>query len=169
MNAAEKANAKDRGKQFHHTVCTSILGKHIGNMYYKTCWDDAPVTAQDLLSDFDKAIDKLKAQSDPQNYAGDRVAITVDSIITNYGGLTEEQGGICRPDQINEDMMAKVALVIPADQAINLVKECGFKAHRSAINVFFKDFATRHPECVDILRSNIRISKAQENMPTKKK
>ena len=162
MNAAEKAGARERGKQFHHLVCSSVLGKHVGNSYYKACWDDAPVTAQDLLNNPEAAIAKLRDQSDPKNYMGDRVAVTVESIISNYGGLTTEQGGECKNDQIDEDLMAKVALVIPADQAINLIRECGFKAHRASMNTFLKDFTTRHPYAVEILRSNIKINKPVE-------
>lgn len=167
MNAAEKAGAKAMGKQFHHIVCASILGKHIGNMYFKTCWDDAPVTAHDLITDTERALEKLKKQSDPSNYMGDRVAITVDSIIANYGGLPESKGGTCQPDQIDEDLMAQVAEIIPADQSVNLIKECGFKAHRSSINTFLKEFMERHPNCFNVLKANIRISKVVDQ-PKKK-
>lgn len=171
MNAAEKAGARDRGKQFHHMICSSILGKHIGNAYYKVCWDDAPVTAQDLINNAETALAKLKEQSSPKTYQGDRVAVTVESIIANYGGLSEKNGGKCKADQIDEDLMAQVATIIPSDQAINLIRECGFKGHKDSggMNNFLKGFMERHTDCVDILRSNIKISKVTDAKTTPKK
>src|SRR5690606_33631831 len=83
LNAAEIAGASNHPskQQTHRIICQSILGKHIGNEYWKSCWDDAPVLASDLLTDFDKAIAKLKSQSESGNsYAGDKIAVTVDSI-----------------------------------------------------------------------------------------
>lgn len=159
LNASELSlermgNLKTR--QLHRIVVTSILGKDIGNEYHKFCYDSAPVTAQDLLKDSRAALKRLEDQSDPSKYQGDMIAATVESIEKHYGGLKKD----CKPDQVDEDLMAEVAKIIPADHAVNLIKSCGYKQSKGQITVFFKEFSSRHPELVKILKDNIKISRA---------
>jgi len=167
LNAAEMSGARE-GRQLHRIICQSILGKHVGNEYWKSCWDDAPVTAADILNNHSSAIKKLKEQSKPETYQGDRIAITVESIIQQYGGWYQGQKGADGKEiaedktMISEKVMAEIASIIPSDQAVNLIKECGYKAYKGQITNFFKEFTVRHPECVDVLRANIRINRATE-------
>ena len=168
VNAAEKAGASsDESKRaFHRVICQAILGKHIGNEYWKTCWDDAPILAGDLLDNLDKSLKKLKTQASSGNtYAGDKVAITVDSIIENYGGWYEgrtKDGAAWANEEgtIDEPTMVAVATLIPSDQAVNLIKGCGLRVHRGRIQSYFKDFAKRNPECVKIMRDHIKLDRA---------
>lgn len=168
MNAAELAGASDADfkQQLHRIICQSILGKHIGNEYWKTCWDDAPILAADLLRDLEGSLKKLEEQSEKgQSYAGDKVAVTVDSITENYGGWFEgfkdKDGRQVERDTdlIDEETMVAVAKIIPSDQAVNLIKNCGFKVYGYKTTSYFKEFQKRHPEVVDIMRSNIRIQR----------
>ena len=168
LNAAELSGASDSDykQQMHRIICQSILGKHVGNEYWKTCWDDAPVLANDLLKDFDAAIQKLKSQSTKgDSYAGDKINQTVDSIIENYGGWYEGAKNadgnelVQNDDLIDEETMVAVAKIIPSDQALNLIKDCGYKIHKHKTTSYFKDFQKRHPECVDIMRSHIRVQR----------
>jgi hypothetical protein len=154
INAAEMSDIHS-SRQLHRLVVSSILGKDIGNEYHKYCYDQAPVTAEDLVKDKSAALKKLKEQSDPDSYKGDLIAATVESIVKNYGGLTKD----CKTNQIDEETMAAVAKIIPADHAVNLIKECGFKQSKGQISSFFKDFVSRHPELVQVLKDNIKISK----------
>lgn len=159
LNAAMQAGAKDQGRAFHRLVCQSALGKHIGNEFWKTCWDDAPVVASDLLTNKAASIAKLKKQckqTKNSNYEGDKIAVTVESIVEHYGGLKDD----CPEGQIDEELMVEVAKIIPSDQAINLIKECGFKSHKGQITTFFTEFVKRHPDCIDILRGNIKLNRA---------
>ena len=114
------------------------------------------MTAQDILKDKVSAFKRLEDQSDPSKYQGDMVAATVESIEKNYGGLTKD----CRADQIDEDTMAEIAKIIPADHAVNLIKNCGYKQSKGQITTFFKEFTSRHPDLVKILKDNIKISRA---------
>lgn len=155
MNAAEKAGVHS-SRALHRLVSISVLGKDIGNQYHKYCYDQAPVSAEDLLKDPTNALARLRAQSDKNNYQGEMIAQTVESIIKHYGGVKEK----CKEGQIDEDTMAEVARTIPSDQAINLVKGCGFKASNGAVLNFFKDFVGRHKDLVHILRDNITINRA---------
>lgn len=162
VNAAEKAGIHN-SRQLHRIVVSSILGKDIGNEYHKFCFEQAPVTAQDILKDRDSAFKRLKAQSDPQTYQGDMIAATVESIEKHYGGLKKN----CKADQIDEDTMAEVAKTIPSDHAVNLIKACGYKQSQGQITQFFKEFSVRHPELVKVLKDNIKISRATGTNKTK--
>lgn len=155
VNAAEKAGV-NKSRQLHRLFVTSILGKDIGNEYHKFCYDSAPVTAADIIKDRSAAFKRLNAQSDPSTYQGDMIAATVESIEKHYGGLKKD----CAKDQIDEDTMAEIAKIIPADHAVNLIKACGYKQSKGQITNFFKEFTQRHPSLVQILKDNIKISRA---------
>jgi hypothetical protein len=163
INAAELAGI-NKNRQLHRLTVQSILGKDIGNEYHKFSFDAAPVTASDILKDKKAAFKRLVDQSDPSKYQGDMIAATVESIEKNYGGLKKD----CKPDQIDEETMAEVAKIIPADHAVNLIKNCGYKQSKGQITAFFKDFTTRHPDLVKVLQDNIKVSRATgANKPTK--
>lgn len=155
VNASERAGIHEN-RQMHRLVVTSILGKDFGSEYHKYCYDQAPVTAEDLLKNKKDALKKLTEQSDVNSYKGDMIAATVESIVKNYGGLPAD----CSAKQISEDLMAEVAKIIPADHAVNLIKECGFKQSKGQITSFFVQFVKRHPELVKVLKDNIKISRA---------
>lgn len=155
VNAAEKAGVH-KNRQLHRLTVCSILGKDIGNEYHKYCYDQAPVTAEDILKNKKDALKKLTEQSDPNSYKGDMIAATVESIVKNYGGLKKD----CKSNQIDEDIMAEVAKIIPSDHAVNLIKECGFKQSKGQITDFFKEFVKRHPELIQILKDNIKVMRA---------
>jgi hypothetical protein len=155
MNAAERAGAANN-RQLHWETCLSVLGKDIGKEYFKFRFDQAPVTAQDLLKDKPAALKRLKQQSSKDDYKGDMISATVESVTKHYGGLKKD----CKADEIDEDTMAEVAKIIPADQAVNLVKQCGFKQAKGQVSTFFKEFGTRHPDLLKILKDNIALDKA---------
>ena len=152
INAAMKADLKNN-RQLHRIVCSSVLGKEIGNEFNKFCYDQAPVTAQDILKNKTKSLKRLEKQCDPNDYKGDMVAMTVESIIKVYGGLKANN------EQIDEHTMVEVARIIPKDQAINLIKGCGFKDSNGQITNFFREFVKRHKDLVDLLRSAITIQR----------
>jgi GTPase SAR1 family protein len=169
LNAAEKAGASDspRKQSMHRIICQSILGKHIGNEYWKTCWDDAPITAADLINDLKKSLAKLKKQSESgDTYAGDKIAVTVDSIVENYGGwyqgLKNKEGEELKHEEgkIDEATMVAVAKMIPADQAVNLIRQCGYKVSRGNATSYVAEFKKRNPDCIDIMKSSIKIDRA---------
>lgn len=155
VNAAERAGVR-KDRQLHRIVVTSILGKDIGNEYHKYCYDQAPVTASDLLKDPKAALSKLREQSDPNNYKGDMISATIESITKAYGGVAAK----CKPDQINEDLMAEVAKIIPSDLAVQLIKACGYKQTSGKMSDFFGEFCKRHPDLVSVLKSNLKLARA---------
>lgn len=157
VNAAELAGVRD-DRRLHRETMISILGKDVGNEYHKFCYDEAPVTHKDLLDNKKQALKRLTDQSDVNNYKGDMIAVTVDSIIQNYSCAIEDKDG-----KVGEDTMAEVAKIIPSDQAINLIKGCGFKQTKGAISTFFKEFVKRHPDLKAVLQQNIKIERAVKN------
>lgn len=155
VNAAEKAGVgKDR--RLHRETMVSILGRDIGNEYHKFCYDEAPVTAKDLIADKSKALDRLQKQSDPNSYKGDMIAVTVESITQYYSCAIEDDAD---KGLVGETTMAEVAKIIPSDQAINLIKQCGFKQSKGSITSFFRDFVQRHPDLTKVLKGNIRLDR----------
>jgi hypothetical protein len=169
MNAAEMAGASDHPskQQMHRVICQSILGKHIGNEYWKSCWDDAPVLAADVLADKTKALKKLEKQAKAgDTYAGDKIAQTVESIIGSYGGWYKDRKDAKGNDfphkdgTIDEPTMVAIAKLIPADHAVNLIKGCGYKVHSGQVASYLREFQKRNPECVDIMRENIKLERA---------
>jgi hypothetical protein len=169
MNAAELAGASSHSSKqsTHRIIAQAILGKHVGNEYWKTCWDDAPILASDILADSVKALAKLKQQSKSgDTYAGDKVAVTVDSIIGSYGGFFSNRK---KPDgsdwshedgTIDEPTMVAIASIIPADHAINLIKGCGYKVHKGQVASYMREFSKRNPQCVDLMRDAIKLDRA---------
>jgi hypothetical protein len=155
VQASERAGVR-KNRQLHRMMVTSILGKDIGNEYHKYCYDQAPVTATELLKDPKAGLAKLKEHSHPDTYKGDMLAATVESITKAYGGAKKD----CTADQVDEDLMADVAKIIPADYAVNLIKQCGFKQTKGRMSDFFNDFCKRHPELIDVLKSNLKLSRA---------
>jgi hypothetical protein len=151
LNAAHAAGALE-DKQMHRQIATAILGKDIGGEFWKFVHDDAPVTASDLIKSKSKALKKLKEQSKPEQYQGDKIAVTVDSIIAAYGGREAKE------DQVSEEVMVEVAKIISSDQAVNLIKSCGLKSHSGNITDFFKEFSQKYPDLLAILKANIKLS-----------
>lgn len=157
VNASENADLSKK-RQMHFMTISSVLGKDIGKEYHKFCFDEAPVLANDLLESKKKALAKLKKQSGGgDSYKGDMVAMTIESIIKNYSCKEEDDNDA---GKIGEKTMAAVAKIIPSDQALNLIKECGWQQSKGSIIKFFKEFTTRHPDLIDVLKSHITVSRS---------
>ncbi len=157
VNTAEIAGI-NKDRLLHRLMATAVLGKDIGRAYHEYCYDQAPVTAQDLLKDKKAAMARLRDHSDKNKYQGDMIAATVDSITKHYGGDPKT----CPVDKVNEDLMAEVAETIPSDQAVTLIKACSYtvaKQHGS-LKEFLKEFIKRHPSLLATIKDNIAISKS---------
>ena len=155
VNAAELAGVRD-DRRLHSETVRSILGKDIGQEYHKYCYEEAPVTAKDLIDDKKNALKRLLKQSDTKTYQGDMIAVTVESIIQHYACTQKDKP---TEGKVGENTMAEVAKTIPSDQAINLIKGCGFKQSGGAITTFFREFVKRHPDLKDILKQNIKVNR----------
>lgn len=156
VEAAEKAGVGENRLLHRETMC-SILGRDIGNEYHKFCYDEAPVVAVDFIKERSKAFKRLEKQSDPSTYKGDMILVTIDSIVQNYSC---KKGDDKVNGKVGEDTMAAVAKIIPSDQAINLIKACGFKQSGGSLTSFFKTFVKRHPSLIGVIKGNIKIDRS---------
>jgi GTPase SAR1 family protein len=153
LNAAHMANVLE-DKQMHRIICQAILGKDIGNEFWRFVHDDSPVTAADIIKSKKKALKKLTEQSKPEAYQGDKISVTIESIVKNYCGLKPEDG------KIDEATMIEVATIISSDQAVSLLKDIGLKYHSSEVSTYFTTLASKYPKLIDVLKSNIKLNKA---------
>lgn len=156
VNAAERAGMSNNNRMLHRITVCGILGKDIGNEYHSYCFDQAPVTAQEILKDKKGAFKRLKEHCATDTYRGDMIPVTVDSIIKSYGGKKDK----CTPEQIDEDTMVEVAKIIPADQTANLIKGCGYAVAKGRMSDFLNQFVKDHPELISIMKSNIKLNRA---------
>lgn len=154
LNVAER-NGLSNSRTMHYMTTISVLGKDIGQAYHKFCYDEAPVLAKDLVTKKRDSLEKLKKQSKADAYRGDMIAITVESICKNYSG--EEKDDV-KAEKVGEQTMSEVAKIIPSDQAINLIKECIWQGTKGSVVDCMKDFVKRHPELVDVIKSNIQVN-----------
>jgi hypothetical protein len=142
LESALSADVKSN-RILHRLTAVSTLGKYVGDEFHKFSYEESPVTAADLLNDKKAALARLKEHSSQEAYQGGMIDATVQSIIKNYGGLPED----CKEDEIDEATMAEVAMVIPSDQAVNLIKHCGFK-HAKDVQKFFARFKKNYPKLI---------------------
>jgi hypothetical protein len=166
MSDAEQTEITDL--LLHREICTSILGKFYGEQYYQFCYDDAPIMAKDLLADMEGSLEKLKKLSSTgDTYAGDRLHATVESIVSSYGGWyegrTQKKRGGGEEDYphkegtMTEEQMVAVAMVIPADLAVGMIRDCGRKTNKTRQDQFLAGFVKRHPECTEMIRSHLQV------------
>jgi hypothetical protein len=155
LNAAHKAGAKEE-KTFHRQICTATLGKDVGNELWKFVHDESPVMAKDLIESKDKALKRLKEMAKTGNYQGDKISVTVDSIIQHYGGPKTEKSK--NKDLVDEETMIAVARIINSDQAVVMLKQCGQKISGGNVINYFKEITTKYPDMVDILKANIKLT-----------
>ncbi len=170
LNNFEKSFEKEKNKGLHRIISQAELGKTVGNDYWKTCFEEAPITSADILTDKAAALKKLKQQCDPKKYQGGQIEITVESIISCYGGPSKESGGTCEADKIDEETMVEIAKIIPADQAVNLIRDCGSKYSRDQkikTTDFLVQLFARHPELKGIMKDTLHVSKAISGKKTK--
>ncbi len=156
VNAAEKTSII-KNRALHRIVVTSILGKDMGNDYHVACYDQAPVSAQDILRDKEASLKKLQSQSSVDNYNGDMIVATVDSIIKAYGGDDKD----CPEDKIPDSLMIEIANVIPADQALNLIKGCAVS--RKNYSSYFAEITKKYPKLMQNLQASVKLQRAVES------
>jgi len=165
MNAAEHCGLQT-DTNLHFVTSMSILGKVLGREYYNFTFENKPVTLDDLVKLKSKALDKLKKYSDPNNYKGDLVSVTIKSVLDGYGtvkGLTDE-------------LLCEIAVTLPTDQTCNLLQEIitkDFKlvaaeAKESGVDIDLKKvknlahFVKIQPKLKEVLRANLVAKEIKE-------
>lgn len=101
-------------KDIERITYDSILGTNMGAAFFNFKNNEQPVTYVELLNEDTRkaALQKLKKFSDPSNYKSGSISITIRDIVDN--------------GEIEDDLLAKVVLTLPADQGPVLIRELQF-------------------------------------------
>lgn len=158
LNAAMESDLKD-DRALHFITSQSILGKDMGKSFHKFCYDESPVSYDDLLKNKTASLKKLKEQSDPTSYKGEMIQITVDSIAEHFHAEEEDDKD---KQLIGEKTMAAVAEIIPSDQAINLLRECARAGAKDDMANYFNTFIQKYPKLVGALKATLAQQRAQK-------
>jgi hypothetical protein len=116
LNAALKSEVPE---SLELTIYESILGKNVGQSFYQFMHDEQPVLYKDILESTSKALRRLTKFSDPKDYKSVHVTITIRDIVEK--------------NDIKDELLSEVCLVIPADQALDLLKQLSFKRKDDAL------------------------------------
>ena len=94
------------------------------------------------------------------NKGGDEVKLKLKAGIVDGDGDGDNGGKEAKKTQISEALMIEVAMIIPKDLAVNLLKEIGLKFHQGKIKEFLPDLQLRYPALIELMKNNIKINKA---------
>lgn len=169
LNTAEKSGAA-KNMNIHLNVCKSILGDYEGMQYWQTYWHDRPVMANDFFENSDRAFYDLAVYAKAgKNYSGDKVSMTVESIVTAYDGFfdgkLDKNGDKCKESKhhIDEQTMVEIAKILPTDQAVNLIKRCvGKVALETMDQDAYKSFVERNPEMKSFFKNSLTINSKEK-------
>ncbi len=99
----------ETGPLFFELV-SSVLGATVAADYFKFLNEIKPVLFEDFIRDEKEAFERLKRVTSSPNYTGDLTSSTVNSLIDAY------KAGACK-----NALLLKVAVLLEADQSLNLV------------------------------------------------
>jgi len=107
LNAADKAGFD---KEDELEIYETVLGVNIAKDFYNFKHNESPVSVADLVNHLIPSLEKLKKFSDPANYKGGMISLTVKDM------LHEES-------EVTDTLLAEVLLVIPCEQGTVLIRE----------------------------------------------
>lgn len=91
----------------------TILGANVGKSFYEFRHNLSPVTVFDLKNSLGPSLKKLKKYSDPENYQGGLISLTVKDIIEDAS--------------ITNELLADVLRTIPVGAGTSLLQDLGIK------------------------------------------
>jgi hypothetical protein len=93
------------------------LGRDVGTMFIKFCHDNKAVTVNDLLRNRKKALNDLRRVCG-ENYRGDTLAITLQSVMDGFNGCFEDDD-----KKIGWKTIEELSYILPHDQIVMLATE----------------------------------------------
>lgn len=167
VNIARKAGLQEN-IMLHHLTVSSILGANIGNEFHKHCFDKAPVISIDFFKNRKDAFRRLKECSKDNQAFGDMIYQTIESVSTNF--ILSEDDDVDKK-LIGVNTMGEIAMVLPKDQSINLMRNTIIKgdncSHEKVKDVII-NFLTKYPKLKKALKDNIKISESFKDDKSKK-
>lgn len=153
LNASRNSELVLADEDLHHETSVATLGKAIGTTFHKYVHEQKPLLARDFLGKkAAKSFTKLAAFSDPNKYRGDLLDITIKSVIEEFG------------ISIDEAVVAKIAGILPADLAVNLLTDAFIslankkREGKTKLELSFKTWIEGYPELKDSLKSRLKGS-----------
>lgn len=151
LNTAEQSGAASN-TDIHFKIIQAILGKTVGRDYYSFVYEKRPVTVEDIIANKKDALSRLKEYSNPDNYQGGLVSVTVETFLKNYPS-----------DTVNNDMLIDIAKILPSDQAVSLLQKAlvqynsqkGLIGNREA-ELTLKDLVGKDSALRDAIRSGLK-------------
>lgn len=136
-------------------TCTSVCGKFVGKAFYSFVTDKQPILAGDLLENLEGSLKKLKEFCKEGRYQGDMVNMTVESLLKN---ATIEYADNKENGLIGIDTLVKVMLIIPKDQAVNLLQRVILDNTDAGTSVKkLKEIAEKYPEFKKQISSRLKV------------
>lgn len=121
-NSAIKAGIPE---ELEYQVYQELLGQNTGKAFFSFRKDEIPVTYEDLLTKEKESLGRLKKYSNPENLKNAQLSITIRSMIEN-----------AKEVNANDDILIKVALTLPADQATSMISNIEYKLELKAGSIF---------------------------------
>lgn len=111
LNAALKAGIETEEDEL--LVFESVLGRTYGTSFYSFLHNQRPVLFKEIKESTKSALKRLEAFCDPNNYKNSQISITMRDIIED--------------NTIEDELLIKVLLILPADQGPSLIRELEIK------------------------------------------
>lgn len=121
----------------------SMLGKITGKDLYAFKKNERPITFFDLKENLETSKKSLVKYSDPENYKSGLIAITVKDMVDHYS-------------LVDDDLLASVCMIIPADKAIDLIKQIEYKKKDNDV---LNRLCNKHKELIKKFKSVLKKEK----------
>lgn len=170
LNNAEQSGLQD-DRDLHFNTTASILGANIGKAYHTFVFEQRPVLVEELLKSTEEALARLKQQNDPKTYRGDLVDVTIKSVLDHMTKERETNPNL-KEFTFPEEILIKIALIIPADQSVTLLEQYVVTHPDKDYNV--QHIWDKYPEIKEVIRtakhrSTMTDKTEEENTKGKKK
>ncbi len=139
LNAVLKAGF-DREDEM--MIYETVLGNNVAKDFFNFKHNESPVTMNQLTKNLPEALKKLIKFSDPNNYKGGMISITVKDIILE--------------NTISDDLLATVVSTIPVEKGTALIRDLEIKRKDEGI---LGRICKSHPQIRDLFRSVLKYDK----------
>lgn len=123
----------------------SILGKNVGGTFYAFCYDETPVTFNDLKKSFLSSITKLIEYGKPGKYRNDLISVTVADLIRNQ-------------EEIETEKLVELMVNLPADQTVSLLQ--GLQKTKNNQN-YTKELCESYPKLKKYLQDTFKPKESE--------
>jgi hypothetical protein len=162
----ELAGSKE-DSSIHHETCIALLGKNVGMSYWNYCHKSKPIYYDEIFKEYSQkgrnpakimdldSMKALKKYSDSLTagaYRADLVGSTINSFTQNK-----------KDGDIDENILVKVADILPADQAAALVQKVALL--NSSPIILIEKLKTKYPDTFSRIRGTVKKDVVKTKTP----